>query len=254
MSDFEIKLPSFEGPFDLLLFFIERDELDIADIPIAEITDGFLAYIHQMEHLNIEVASEFILFAATLMRIKAKMLLPRPVISDTGEELDPREDLVRHLLEYKRIKEVAAQLSAMEDGMMARFARQGVEEQLRELMMDAEEQSPLTNLTLTSVAVAFQKALLHYSARGQVANHVVFAVPYNIADQKAVVAAAVALAVKVTFLDLVKQCADRLQVVYTFMAILEMLNEHAIALVLGEGANEFYLERMSLNAIAASEA
>jgi segregation and condensation protein A len=149
---------------------------------------------------------------------------------------------------------VAAQLSAMEDGMLARFARRGVEEQLRELMMDAEEQSPLTNLTLTSLAVAFQKALVNYSARGQVANHVVFAVPYNIADQKALVAASVALAGRITFLDLVTQCVDRLQVVYTFMAILEMLNEHAIALVLGDGANEFYLERMSLSAIPANEA
>ena len=73
---FEIKLPLFEGPFDLLLFFIERDELDIYDIPIATITEDFLAYVHHMEHLNIEVASEFILVAATLMRIKSKMLLP----------------------------------------------------------------------------------------------------------------------------------------------------------------------------------
>jgi len=73
---FEIKLPLFEGPFDLLLFFIERDELDIYDIPISKITNDFLDYIHQMERMNVEVASEFILVAATLMRIKAKTLLP----------------------------------------------------------------------------------------------------------------------------------------------------------------------------------
>src|SRR3546814_2999900 len=72
---YEIKLPQFEGPFDLLLFFIERDELDIHDIPIASITKDFLDYIHQMHSLNIELASEFILVAATLMRIKARMLL-----------------------------------------------------------------------------------------------------------------------------------------------------------------------------------
>ena len=94
-ENFEVKLPLFEGPFDLLLFFIERDELDIYDIPISKITNDFLAYIQQMEQLNIEVASEFILVAATLMRIKSKMLLPRPQLDEQGNEIDPREELVR---------------------------------------------------------------------------------------------------------------------------------------------------------------
>ena len=84
---FTIRLPQFEGPFDLLLFFIERDELDINNIPIAKITDDFLDYIHQMERLNIDLASEFILVAATLCRIKAKMLLPRRELDEQGEEI-----------------------------------------------------------------------------------------------------------------------------------------------------------------------
>ena len=105
-ENFEIKLPLFEGPFDLLLFFIERDELDIYDIPIAKITEDFLTYVHQMEQVNIEVASEFILVAATLMRIKSKMLLPRPQLDEQGNEIDPREELVKHLLEYKKYKSV----------------------------------------------------------------------------------------------------------------------------------------------------
>ena len=97
-ESFEVKLPLFEGPFDLLLFFIERDELDIYDIPISKITNDFLEYIRQMEQLNMELASEFILVAATLMRIKSKMLLPRPQLDEQGNEIDPREELVRHLL------------------------------------------------------------------------------------------------------------------------------------------------------------
>ena len=105
-TKFEIKLPLFEGPFDLLLFFIERDELDIYDIPIAQITQDFLDYLDHLEKMNVEVASEFILVAATLMRIKAKMLLPRPVIDQEGNEIDPREELVKHLLEYKKYKSV----------------------------------------------------------------------------------------------------------------------------------------------------
>jgi len=101
-TKFEIKLPLFEGPFDLLLFFIERDELDIYDIPIATITRDFLDYLHQMKKMNVEVASEFILVAATLMRIKAKMLIPRPVLDESGNVIDPRE--VQDLDLYKLMK------------------------------------------------------------------------------------------------------------------------------------------------------
>ena len=112
-NSFEIKLAQFEGPFDLLLFFIERDELDIHDIPIAKITDDFLNYIHQMTSLNMELASEFIFVAATLMRIKAKMLLPRYAAEVDGE-LDPKAELVRKLIEYKKFKLICEELRPIE--------------------------------------------------------------------------------------------------------------------------------------------
>src|SRR6476469_8420728 len=103
-ESFAIKLPMFEGPFDLLLFFIERDELDIHNIPIAQITDDFLQYIQQMNSLNMELASEFIYVAATLMRIKAKMLLPRIELDEEGNEIDLKADLVQKLIAYKQFK------------------------------------------------------------------------------------------------------------------------------------------------------
>ena len=103
---YEIKIPLFEGPFDLLLFFIERDEINIKDIPIATITRDFLNYIKKLENMNIEVASEFIVVAATLMRIKSRMLLPRVLIDKDGNEIDPRDELVKHLLEYKKLKQL----------------------------------------------------------------------------------------------------------------------------------------------------
>src|SRR5258708_23552815 len=109
-ESFEIHLPQFEGPFDLLLFFIERDELDIYDIPIARVTDDFLNYLHQMTILNMEIASEFIFVAATLMRIKAKMLLPRYEADDEADEADSKENLIRKLVEYKRFKEICEEL------------------------------------------------------------------------------------------------------------------------------------------------
>src|SRR5476649_105222 len=102
---YKIKLPQFEGPFDLLLFFIERDELDIYNIAITKLIQDFLAYIHTQEKLNIELSSEFIVFVSTLMRIKAKMLLPRKELDEQGNEIDPRQEIIDQLLEYKRYKE-----------------------------------------------------------------------------------------------------------------------------------------------------
>src|SRR3954466_1850508 len=113
-ATYQIKLPQFEGPFDLLLFFIERDELDIYNIPINNLTKEFLEYIHTLEALNIELASEFILFISTLMRIKAKMLLPRKELDAQGNEIDPRMELVDKILEYKRFKEAAEVMAMME--------------------------------------------------------------------------------------------------------------------------------------------
>ena len=112
-ATYQIKLPQFEGPFDLLLFFIERDELDIYNIPITRIIQDFLAFIHSKDEHNIELSSEFILFVSTLMRIKAKMLLPRKEIDAHGNEIDPRQELVDKILEYKRFKEAAAQMAEM---------------------------------------------------------------------------------------------------------------------------------------------
>ena len=103
---YQIKLDQFEGPFDLLLFFIERDELDIYNIPITKITNDFLEHIHHSEKLNIELSSEFILFISTLMRIKAKMLLPRKELDAQGNEIDPRMELVDKILEYKNSKKL----------------------------------------------------------------------------------------------------------------------------------------------------
>ena len=130
---FEIKLPLFEGPFDLMLFFIERDELDIYDIPIFKITTDFLEYIQQLETLEMEVASEFILFAATLMKIKSRMLLPRPELNEQGEVVDPREELVRNLLEYKKYKSVVEELSMLEQNRLAKEKRGNLVKELQGL-------------------------------------------------------------------------------------------------------------------------
>ena len=125
---YQIKLPQFEGPFDLLLFFLERDELDIYDIPISRITDDFLIYINEMTDLDIELASEFMLVAATLMRIKARMLLPRKELDDEGQEIDPRQELVDRLLEYKKYKMLVEDLRLLEADRIEKHQRAAVNE------------------------------------------------------------------------------------------------------------------------------
>src|SRR3954467_10516668 len=135
-ENFEVKLPLFEGPFDLLLFFIERDELDIYNIPIHKLIKDFLDFIHKEETLNIELSSEFILFVSTLMRIKARMLLPRKELDEQGNEIDPRQELIEKILEYKRFKEAAAQMADLEATRMLMAKRGNLQ---RELAIIGEE-------------------------------------------------------------------------------------------------------------------
>jgi len=130
VPNYQIKLDEFEGPFDLLLFFIERDELDIYNIPITKITNDFLDYIHSQERLNIELSSEFILFVSTLMRIKAKMLLPRKELDAQGNEIDPRQELIDKILEYKKFKEASARLAQLEEERLMMIKRGNLQKEL----------------------------------------------------------------------------------------------------------------------------
>lgn len=163
-ENFEIKLPLFEGPFDLLLFFIERDELDINDIPISKITNDFLDYIRQLEVMNIEVASEFILVAATLMRIKSKMLLPRPQIDEQGNEIDPREELVRHLLEYKKYKSVLEDFHKLEESALMKEKRGNLSKELRALAEVTNVEAELQDVDVFKLMTVFEKVLKRFEA------------------------------------------------------------------------------------------
>src|SRR6476660_1569922 len=145
---YQIKLPQFEGPFDLLLFFIERDELDIYNIPITKIIKDFLDYIHGQDSLNIELSSEFILFVSTLMRIKARMLLPRKELDAQGNEIDPRQELIDKILEYKRYKEASAQMAEMEAVRMLMVKRGNLQKELALIGEEAGEGTEIQTITL----------------------------------------------------------------------------------------------------------
>src|SRR5436190_10081417 len=147
-TSYQIKLPQFEGPFDLLLFFIERDELDIYNIPITKIINDFLDYIHKQESLNIELSSEFILFISTLMRTKAKMLLPRKELDAQGNEIDPRQELVDKILEYKKFKDASSQMAEMEATRMLMAKRGNIQRELSQIGEESGEGTEIQTITL----------------------------------------------------------------------------------------------------------
>src|ERR1044072_7900996 len=156
---YQIKLPQFEGPFELLLFFIERDELDIYNIPISNIIKDFLTYIHSQEQLNIELSSEFILFVSTLMRIKARMLLPRKELDAQGNEIDPRQELIDKILEYKRYKEASARMAEMEAMRMLMVKRGNLQKELAGIGEESGEGTEIQQITLFRLMKAFERAM-----------------------------------------------------------------------------------------------
>ena len=241
---FEIKLPLFEGPFDLMLFFIERDELDIYDIPISKITNDFLDYVHHMENLEIEVASDFILFAATLMKIKSRMLLPRPVLNEQGELVDPREELVRNLLEYKKYKSVVEELSALELDRMSKEKRGNLVKELQELSKVEDVEAELQHLDLYKLLHVFQKCMSRLAARADEPTHTIIQYPYTIEQQKAFVLEKISFKKQVPFTDLISYKPEKIFVIYPFLAILELLQLSELTLILGEGFNNFWVEKI----------
>ena len=238
---FEIKLPQFEGPFDLLLFFIERDELDIHDIPISKITKDFLNYIHSMSQLNIEVASEFILVAATLMRIKAKMLLPRKELDEFGNEIDPRKELVDRLLEYKRYKEVIGHLSELEDDRQLRIHRGNIPIEHDILAKKHSNEMELSSVNLFVLLKVFQKVMDRFNNQPIVVEHVVERYTYSIEEESIGVLAYVKGKLNVPFTEVFTSCKNKHQAVFRFLSILDLIATQKVTLLVGEGVNNFWL-------------
>ncbi len=245
-KNFEIRLPLFEGPFDLLLFFIERDELDIYDIPISKITADFLEYIHQLEFMNVEVASEFILVAASLMRIKSKMLLPRPVLDEEGNEIDPREELIRHLLEYKRYKSVIEELSKMESDRLSMERRGNLMKEIKKLSQNVDVEAEMEDLDLYKMMKVFQKVMRRYEYEQTKPTHQVVQYPYTISGQKDYIIQRLISREdrKISFIDIVKEKPEKIIVIFNFLAILELLQLAEITLHIGEGFNNFWVEKI----------
>jgi segregation and condensation protein A len=241
-TSYQIKLPQFEGPFDLLLFFIERDELDIYNIPITRITNDFLDYIHQQDSLNIELSSEFILFISTLMRIKAKMLLPRKEIDALGNEIDPRQELINKILEYKKFKEASAQMAEMEALRMLMVKRGNIQKELSHLGEEAGEGTEIQNITLFKLMRAFERAMQKYSDRVNKPVHTVVQYNYTMETSRQDMLSLAQERRTVAFENIFDKAENRVHAIFLFLSLLELVQQKFLKIMIGEGKNNFIIE------------
>lgn len=246
---YRVRLKNFEGPLDLLLFFIKRDELDIYNIPISYITEEFLEFIHLMEELDLDVASEFILMASMLMSIKARMMLPRE--EEEGDELDehdPRYELVQRLLEYKRYKEMAGKMSVIEEEARKSHPRGCFKPDEVEKQATGEA---LQDVTMFDLMSAFNRILVKVDKKNRV--HRVEKVQVTVEEQAEYILDRLQKKGRTSFLAICRELNSRMKIVVTFLAVLEMLKEQQINLFIeSDDPVRFYLALKPVDEIIGS--
>jgi len=241
-TNYSIKVDQFEGPFDLLLFFIERDEMDIYNIQITKIINDFLDFIHQEEKLNIELSSEFILFVSTLMRIKAKLLLPRKELDALGNEIDPRQELIDKILEYKKYKEAAVQMADLEALRMLMMKRGNIQQEMSIVGEVAAEGTELQTVTLFKLMKSFEKVMTRLQERQNRPVHTVVRYNYTMESSREYLLKTVQEGKTVAFEKVFDVCQDRVQALFFFLSILELAQQKYMKLLVGEGRNNFIIE------------
>jgi segregation and condensation protein A len=241
-ASYQIKLPQFEGPFDLLLFFIERDELDIYNIPIHRITSEFLQYIQSLERLNIELSSEFILFVSTLMRIKARTLLPRKELDAAGNEIDPRQELVDKILEYKRFKEASAQMAEMEALRMLMIKRGNVHREMNNIGEASGEGTEIQSITMFKLMKTFEKVMRKMEERNNKPQHVVFKYNYTMDESRTFMIETLRNERSMSFENIFVLCENKIHAIFLFLSILELIQQQFLTILVGEGKNNLLVE------------
>lgn len=217
---YKIKLEVFEGPLDLLLYLIKKEELNIYDIPITRVTEQYLEYLNLMEELDLDIAGEFLVMAASLMQIKSKMLLPPdPAGLETAEEADPRAELVKRLLAYKAFKEAAERLRGFEFERAKLFTRIGVEPEI-----DGNDLS-LVEVSLFELLAAFTKVL---KSLPKDAAHEVSKDEFSVADKVHAIFHLLAKRPSVRFSELFANAKNKAEVIATFLALLELVRMREI--------------------------
>jgi len=218
----KVEIDQFQGPLDLLLYFIRRDEIDINDIPIAKITAEYLQIVEDMKSMNLSVAGEFILMAATLMRIKSKMLLPRPDLDDLGEPIDPRTELVQQLIEYKKYKDIADNLSEKWEALSYQHERS-----LTQSIDDIEKEiNYLKEISVFELAKHFKEVM---DRAPEINPYEVDLNTLDLSDKKQFILSSFDGRGILSFEHLLKSCKSKLEVVITFIALLDLVQQFKIA-------------------------
>ena len=236
---YRIQLQNFEGPLDLLLFLIRKNEVDIYDIPISEITQQFLQYLEVIELLDLDQASEFVLMAATLIRIKARMLLPKPELDDDEEAEDPRQELVQRLLEYQRYKEVAWDLRDREE-VQKNFFQRGSFHFDYEENEDSEEFLNEKEVTMFDLMSVFLEILKRVPP---VTSHTVQTIPVTIDEQSEHIMNFLQKQKKVLFTELFADFEERIILIVTFIALLELVKNRSLILNQANPFSEMWICR-----------
>ena len=225
---YEVRLDSFEGPLDLLLHLIDKAEVDIYDIPVTIITEQYMQHLYVMQEFQIEIASEFLVMAATLLEIKSKMLLPRkeevifqPMLEIEEEYIDPRQELVERLLEYKRFKKLAEDLRDRETKRSKIFTRPA--ENLSSFMVQVEE-NPVANVTLYDLVEAFNKAL-NKAEKQETKITKVHRDEISVKERIREIKELLSITGNIRFSQLFSSTPSKAEVVTSFMAILEMMRK-----------------------------
>lgn len=236
---YKIKLEQFEGPLDLLLFFIKRDELNIYDIPISKITKEFLEYVNLIKLLDLEVAGDFILMASTLMHIKVRMLLPREV-DEKGEEIDPRTELVAALLEYKKYKEMSEELSFFESNQRKISFRGNYSIDPKETY--SEYEVLLKDVSIYDLAKSFKRII---EGIKEEPIHQIIKINVSIDEQIDHILKLIEDKLEISFLDLVEGMKEKIRIVVTFIALLELTKMGKIGIKAAKDFNNFTLYKLA---------
>ena len=235
---YKVQLNNFEGPIDLLLYFIRRDELDIYDIPISEITREFVRTVEEWKKMHLHVAGDFIVMASTLMRIKAKLLLPRPELDDEGAIIDPRTELIQQLVEYKRFKNAAELLGNLSSERELNFPRQ-LEPSLEEDIQNFEE-NIIINASLYDLAKVFKNAIDNMPV---VSQFELSREPVKLEEQKEFILKHFDGDGRLKFSTILYNLDTRMKIVVTFLAILDMVREGLCSLQQNEIFGELELQK-----------
>lgn len=233
---YRIHLQDFEGPLDLLLHFIRRDELDVFDIPIAEIADEYLAYVRVLEEIDLDSAGDFLYMAALLISIKARMLLPNPEVDEEGEPVDPRQELVERLLEYVRFKEASQQLGLLHDRRDDRFTRGRASRGERD--EDEPSEVPI-DASVFDLIAALRRVLTEAPPEP---THAVVREAFSVEEQQVYVRVRLEGRERVSFVELVREQRKSF-IIATFLAVLELARLGEIELFVPAVATDFFLER-----------